>query len=111
MTQSRPGVQALRNQQIREVANAAMGSDDVLAFWFGEYHLMTPEPIRAGGSRALMDGRTFYAPTLGLPGLRADIAQYLSRLHAIPVSRERVAVTSSGVSALMIAMQALVSAG
>ena len=109
-TQSRPSVQTLRNQQIREVADAAIGSRDVLAFWFGESHLMTPEPIRAAGSSALMSGRTFYAPTLGVPELRDDLAAYLSRLHR-PVSRDRIAVTSSGVSALMLAAQALVNAG
>ncbi|HEX3848517.1 MAG TPA: pyridoxal phosphate-dependent aminotransferase, partial [Steroidobacteraceae bacterium] len=109
-THGREGVHTLRNHQIREVAEAAIGSSDVLAFWFGESHLMTPERIRAAGSAALMGGRTFYAPTLGLPELRQDIAAYLSRLHR-PVSSERIAVTSSGVSALMLAAQALVNAG
>jgi aspartate/methionine/tyrosine aminotransferase len=109
-TYSRPGVRTLRNHQIREVAEAAIGSSDVLPFWFGESHLMTPEPIRAAGAAALMDGRTFYAPTLGLPELRRDIAAYLSRLHG-PVSSDRIAVTSSGVSALMLAAQALVNPG
>jgi aspartate/methionine/tyrosine aminotransferase len=109
-TYSRPGVRTLRNHQIREVAEAAIGSSDVLPFWFGESHLMTPEPIRAAGAAALMEGRTFYAPTLGLPELRQDIAAYLSRLHR-PVSSDRIAVTSSGVSALMLAAQALVNPG
>ena len=108
--ESRPQVRALRNQQIREVANSAGGSKDVLAFWFGESHLPTPEPIRAAGAAALMNGDTFYTPNLGLPELRQDIASYLSRWHG-PIAAERIAVTSSGVSALMITLQALVGPG
>jgi len=108
--ESRPQVRALRNQQIREVANMAIGSKDVLAFWFGEAHLPTPEPIRAAGAAALMNGDTFYTPNLGLPELRQDIASYLSRWHR-PIAAERIAVTSSGVSALMITLQAIVGPG
>ncbi|MBL8265266.1 pyridoxal phosphate-dependent aminotransferase [Steroidobacter sp.] len=108
--EGRTRVQTLRNQQIREVANAAMGAKDVLGFWFGESHLPTPEPIRAAGAAALASGATFYTPNLGLPELREAVATYLSRLHR-PIGSERVAITSSGVSALMIAMQALLEPG
>jgi aspartate/methionine/tyrosine aminotransferase len=108
--QSRPGIQALRHQQIREVADAAMGAKDVLAFWFGESHLPTPEPVRKAGAAALMRGETFYTPNLGLPELRQEIAAYLSRWHR-PLEVGRIAVMSSGLSALMIALQALVAPG
>ena len=108
--EGRPRTRALRNQQIREVADTGMGAKDVLAFWFGESHLPTPEPIRAAGAAALMTGETFYTPNLGLPELRQDLASYLSRWHR-PISADRVAVTSSGVSALMLALQATVEPG
>jgi aspartate/methionine/tyrosine aminotransferase len=100
----------LRNQQIREVANAAIGTNDVLAFWFGEAELPTPEPIRAAGAAALTRGDTFYTPNLGLPELRQDLASYLSHWHR-PISADRIAVTSSAVSGLMISMQAIVEPG
>ena len=108
--ESRPQVRALRNQQIREVANSAMGSKDVLAFWFGEAHLPTPQPIREAGAAALMSGDTFYTPNLGLPELREDVASYLSRWHR-PIAAERIAVTSSAVSGLMITLQAIAGPG
>lgn len=108
--ESRPQIRALRSQQIREVADAAMGSKGVLAFWFGESHLPTPEPIRAAAAAALMEGDTFYTPNLGIPELREDIASYLSRSHrSIPA--DRIVVTGSGVSALMITLQALAGPG
>jgi aspartate/methionine/tyrosine aminotransferase len=108
--ESRPQVRALRSQQIRDVADMALGSTDILAFWFGEAHLPTPEPIRAAGAAALMSGHTFYTPNLGLPELREELASYLSRWHR-PVAANRIAVTSSGVSALMITLQAIVGPG
>lgn len=89
-----------------------MGRSDVLAFWFGEPDRPTPAFIREAAKAALDQGRTFYAPNLGLPDLREALAAYIHRLHpAAAVAASRVAVTSSGVSALMLAAQALISPG
>jgi aspartate/methionine/tyrosine aminotransferase len=107
---ARPGVQGLRASKIREVANAAMGRRDLLAFWFGEPDEVTPEFIRRAAIDSLNAGETFYSQNLGLPELRAAIASYLSRLHR-PTPEDCVAVTSSGLSALMIASQAVVGPG
>jgi aspartate/methionine/tyrosine aminotransferase len=60
--------------------------------------------------RSLHDGETFYAHNLGIPELRAALSAYIGSLHQ-PLDAGRVAVTSSGVSALMLAMQALAGAG
>jgi len=107
-------IQNLPGSKIREVANAALASgaarSDVLAFWFGESDEVTPEPIRRAAADALMRGETFYSHNLGLPELRAQIAAYASGLHG-PIDADRIAVTSSGVTALMLAMQMLVGAG
>lgn len=103
-------IQALPGSKIREVANAGLGRADVLAFWFGESDEVTPQPIRDAAARSLAAGETFYSHNLGLPTLREAIAGYVSGLHGA-VAAERIAVTSSGVSALMLAMQMLVGAG
>ena len=100
----------LEESLIREVANAGMGRDDVLAFWFGESDEVTPWPIRQAAMDSLQRGETFYSHNLGLPELREAIADYASGLHG-RVNVDRVAVTSGGVNALMLAVQALVSAG
>jgi aspartate/methionine/tyrosine aminotransferase len=111
-TFARPAVRAIPASRIREVANAAMGAPDVLAFWFGEPDRPTPAFICDAAKSALDAGQTFYTPNLGLPVLREALAEYINRLHPkSPVSADRIAVTSSGVSALMLAAQALVSPG
>ena len=106
----RQAIQNLEESKIREVANAGMGRTDVLAFWFGESDEVTPGFIREAAINSLQKGDTFYSHNLGLPELRAAIAAYMSRLHG-PVAFDRIAVTSGGVNALMLAMQALVDAG
>jgi len=106
----RPVIADLRASKIREVANAGIGRDDVLAFWFGESDEVTPAAIREAAAESLARGETFYAHNLGLLELREAIAGYAASLHPV-VGVERIAVTSSGVNALMIAMQLLVGAG
>jgi len=110
MPAARPAVQSLRGSKIREVANAGFGDPDVLPFWFGEPDEVTPDFIRAAAVAALDAGDTFYTHNLGIAPLREALAAYLSRLHR-PVAVERVAVTNSGMSALMLATQAIVGPG
>lgn len=107
---AREVVRDLRASRIREVANAAMGDPGVLAFWFGEPDEVTPAFIRRAAVEALEDGDTFYTHNFGIPTLRAALAAYVSRLHQ-PTEVDRIAVTSSGMSALMIATQAIVGPG
>ena len=106
----RDTIARLSASKIREVAKAGIGRDDVLAFWFGESDEVTPQPVREAAARSLRDGETFYSHNLGLPELREKLADYCSTLHG-SIGSERIAVTSSGVNALMLAMQLLVDAG
>ena len=104
----------LEESMIRQVANAGMGRTDVLKFWFGESDQATPAFIRDAAIASLQQGETFYAHNLGLPELREAIADYstgLRCLGAAPLVADRIAVTSGGVNALMLAVQALVDAG
>ena len=103
-------IQNLEESKIREVANAGMGRSDVLAFWFGESDEVTPEFIRQAAIDSLQRGETFYAHNLGLPELRQEISSYMSARHG-SIGVERIAVTSGGVNALILAVQMLVDAG
>jgi aspartate/methionine/tyrosine aminotransferase len=108
---ARPEVLRLRRSAIRDVANAAWGRPDVLTFWFGESDRPTPGFIREAAVQALADERTYYTHNLGTAELRGALSAYLSGLHGRPIGEERIAVTNSGVSALMLAVQAVVSPG
>jgi aspartate/methionine/tyrosine aminotransferase len=107
-------IQNLEESKIREVANAGLGREGVLPFWFGESDEVTPEFIRQAAIESLQRGETFYSHNLGLPALRSAIAHYASHLHGESfntVDVERIAVTAGGVNALMLACQTLLNAG
>ena len=107
---ARSVVRALVASQIREVANAGMSEPDVLPFWFGEPDEVTPEYIRNAAVASLAAGETFYTPNLGIPELREAIAGYVTWLRR-PVAAGNVAVTSSGMNALMLTVEALLNPG
>jgi len=110
----RQAILNLEESMIRQVANAGMGRSDVLQFWFGESDEVTPAFIREAAIASLQQGETFYAHNLGLPELREAIAHYGTTLRcagAAAIGSDRIAVTSGGVNALMLAVQALVDAG
>ncbi len=106
----RQAILDLAQSRIREVTNAGLGQTDLLAFWFGESDEVTPEPIRQAAIASLQRGETFYSHNLGLPELRQAVAHYMTQRHG-PIELDRLAITSGGVNALMLATQALVDAG
>ena len=110
----RQAVVNLEESMIRQVANAGLGRSDVLKFWFGESDEVTPAFIRDAAAESLQRGEVFYSHNLGLAELRGAIAAYCTGLRtpgAAPIGMDRIAVTSGGVNALMLAVQALVNAG
>jgi aspartate/methionine/tyrosine aminotransferase len=107
---ARDAVRALVASEIREVANAGMGEPDILPFWFGEPDEVTPAYIRDAAVASISAGETFYTLNFGIPELRSAIAVYVSRLHR-PIAVDNVAVTASGMSALMLSIEALVDPG
>ena len=108
--EARAIVRALRGSKIREIANAGMHDPDVLPFWFGEPDLVTPKFIRDAAIASLTRGETFYSQNFGIPELRDEIARYVTRLHGV-TNESAIAVTASGMSALMLTVEALISPG
>ena len=110
----RQAVLNLEESMIRQVANAGIGRSDVLKFWFGESDEVTPHFIQDAAIASMQQGETFYAHNLGLPELREAIAGYANGLRAqsaAKIGADRIALTSGGVNALMLATQALVDSG
>lgn len=107
---ARAAVRALTASKIRELYNEGVGRADVLAFWVGEPDEPTPQFIREAGAGSIAAGELFYTHNLGIPELREALAAYLSRLHR-NIDPSRIAVTSAGVNALMLASQLIVEPG
>jgi len=108
---ARETVENLVNSLIREVGNAGMGLDDVVALWYGEPDAPTPDFICQAATVSLNQGDTFYTENFGIAELRQALGDYMSALYQRPIDSERVAVTASGMSATNLMQQVLTNPG
>lgn len=71
-----------------------------------------PEALREAITRAMAEGRNQYAPGIGLPSLREQIALKTERMYGRRISADaEVTVTSGATEALFAAIAAVVRAG
>src|SRR5499427_8346741 len=77
----------------------------------GEPDFDTPANIIDAGVDALHMGWTHYGPSAGLPDLRKEIANYISRTRHVPVSSDEVVVVPGGKPIIFFAILALVDEG
>ncbi len=96
---------------IREVSKEAMDKPGLIPLWFGEGDRPPPEAVVKAAHAALDQGYHYYSSSLGRQELREAIAAYIRRLRGLDIGASRIAVTSSGNSAIQIAMQLIVDPG
>nr|WP_051504553.1 aminotransferase [Sphingomonas jaspsi] len=70
-----------------------------------------PPEILDAAAAALVDGSNQYAPSRGLPALRAAVAAHYSRHHGLSIDAEHICVTSGATEALAAAILAVVEPG
>lgn len=104
-------VEGLEASKIREVASVGDDFDDIIAFWYGEPDLPTPDFICRAAAEAMAAGDTFYTPNRGITPLRETLATYLSDLYRRPVTKDRITVTASAMAALNLIQQILIDDG
>lgn len=102
---------SIPGSRIVEVARLAFATPDVDFLCFGESDRPSPLVARDAMVQAMDAGDTKYPDVRGLPELRQTIADYLTGLHAKPVAESRIQVAASGMAAVTIALNTIVSAG
>jgi aspartate/methionine/tyrosine aminotransferase len=107
----RPEIEALEDSHIVEVWKLGFQVPDVIGLWVGEGDLPTPAFICEEAAAALRRGETFYTYKRGIPELRQALIDYHQRLYGVQLADERLAVTSAGMNAMMLAMETLIGAG
>src|SRR5947207_6861631 len=70
-----------------------------------------PEQILDAAARALKEGSNQYAPSRGIPALRAAVAAHYTRHYGLDLSADHVCVTSGATEALGAAILATVTPG
>ncbi|MDP6706736.1 MAG: pyridoxal phosphate-dependent aminotransferase [Alphaproteobacteria bacterium] len=111
MTPIRRAIADMPPQRIGAVSKLAVGDPDIIPLWFGESDLPTPDFIGEAAIQAIRDGHTRYVHKRGILPLREAIRDYMEAQWAIPLDLERVTVTGSGMTAIMIAVEFLVDNG
>lgn len=107
----RAQIAAIPLANIASIAKQAFDpTADIVPLWFGEGDVATPAFIGAAASAAIADGQTFYTHQNGTPRVRQTLADYYARLGH-DVGADRVTLTSGGMPAIMLGVQALVGEG
>lgn len=107
----RDDVSSIERQQILAVAEVGEGIEDVIGLWYGESDLTTPKFICDAAAQALAEGDTFYSIKRGVPELRDALAEYCQDLYGTQISSDRISLTASGMSAIMMVFQMLIEKG
>ncbi len=84
---------------------------DIIHMEVGEPDFPTPAPITAAAVDAMKQGKTLYTQALGLPELRAAIANFYHSRYGVTVPARRIAVTNGASGALNLAFACLADPG
>jgi len=85
--------------------------ETVHQFEGGEPYMQTPDFVKEAMTRALAANKTRYAPSSGIPELRAAIADKLRSKNRIPAEPRDVIVVNGGMQGLFGAFQSTVNPG
>ena len=107
----RASVTSIERQQILAVAEVGLGDPSVIPMWYGESDIPTPSFICDVVGQQLSKGDTFYTHKRGTDSLRTALKTYLDDLYSIDVDVDRLTVTSSGMTAIMLCLQCIIDAG
>jgi len=77
----------------------------------GEPYMPTPDFVKDAMTRALAENKTRYAPSSGIPELRAAIADKLRAKNNIPAEAGEVMIVNGGMQGLFGAFQSVVNPG
>lgn len=77
----------------------------------GQPDFATPGHIVEAAFKAVRDGATGYAPTVGIPELREAVAEYTSISRGVAVAPDRVVITPGAKPIMFFALLACVEAG
>ena len=107
----RAEIEVLEDSPIIEVMREGFGRSGMIAMWAGEPDVPTPGFICDAAARSLAAGHTFYDQNRGIPQLRTALAAYHQRVHGVSIHDDRIALTLSGMNAVMLTVQALLRPG
>jgi aspartate aminotransferase len=107
----RHDILAIPESPIERLRTTVANRSDIIGLETGETDLPTPQFICEAAASALRDGKTFYCHGRGIVDLREALGAYHRRWHGCDVDQGRVVVSSSGMAAIMLVGQAVLTQG
>jgi aspartate/methionine/tyrosine aminotransferase len=107
----RPTVRDLPGSKIAAISEYGRDRADLIPLWYGESDVPTPRFIQDAAIESMRAGHMRYTPKRGIAALRHELARYTERLYGAPLDPDRIQITASGMSAIMLTLQALVEPG
>lgn len=104
-------VENLSHNPGAEIVRYGRRKTNILSLGQGEGDAPTPDFILRGAQKAMEGGRTFYGPVLGQEALRQEISNYYDRIYDMHIPTNRIFATSSGTTAMHLALTAILDAG
>ena len=104
-----PILKEMTEQHIVLVSQGLLDRPDIIPMWFGEGDKTAPECVRNAAIKALQDGDSFYTEKRGRMNLRQALNDYQKRIYGADVGVDRISFVSSGMSAIQLALQAILS--
>lgn len=95
----------------RQVCMMAKKYEDSINFTLGDPDLSTPKPICDAAYKAVLEGKTHYAPNAGIPELRQAICEYEGKRKGVNYTADQSIVTIGAVSAIYLSLMALINPG
>lgn len=107
----RSQISEIEETGIMKVFLHSVGRRDIIPFWAGEGDVPTPDFICQAVTASLTAGETMYSHSRGIPEVRDALAQYMNRTFALNLPESRVSLTTSGMAAIVVAVQMAVGPG
>ncbi len=105
----KPGVSSF--QILAKVREMEASGQSVINMSIGEPDLDTPDVIKQAAIKAMMDNKTHYSPSAGIPELREVIAEYETKRKGVEVKPTEVVVLPGGKPVLLYSILALADEG
>ncbi|HHX30629.1 MAG TPA: aminotransferase class I/II-fold pyridoxal phosphate-dependent enzyme, partial [Clostridiaceae bacterium] len=94
-----------------KIARLRSQGKNIIALNSGEPDYNTPRPIIDAATRAMLEGRTKYTQTPGIPELREAIVRKFQKDNGIEYGTDEILVSTGAKYALTIALQSLCNPG
>lgn len=95
----------------RAIFENASRIPDAIHFELGEPDFDTPENIKSAAIRAIMEGKTKYSSSAGIPELKEAISRKFKKINNIEYDRKEVVITTGATGGLSVTLLATMDPG